>query len=210
MEHPAKTLGRAALLGGLGGGLNAFWCLAKFPVAVSGGTDFLWTIVPAGACHGALLTVLTVGIARAMHWRPAIQRWIGVPLVGWLAGWLSFIPISLYMQSLTSNSIDPGLSAREIVRALWPFEWSVGSLWSPYASFGLVAALYDFLLVVLRQLRSPRLSRHLLMGGISGALGSLWWWCIYKPWYLSLLHGAVWGTLVGFGVWKSHRVHPSS
>ena len=97
-----------------------------------GGTDFLWAIVPAGACHGALLAVLTVGAARAMHWRPAIQRWIGVPLVGWFAGRLSFIPISIYMQSPTSNSIDPGLSAREIVRSLWPFEWSVESLWSPY------------------------------------------------------------------------------
>ena len=206
MERTAKVLGRAALLGGLGGALNAFWCWAKFPVAASDGMDFTWTIIPAGLCHGALLAVVFVACTLILRTRPRVQQWVGLPLTGWVAGWLSFIPIHLYIKSLPVGIGDAKLSPREVLQVFWPFERSVGSLWAPYTSFGLVAVAYYALLILCRQLSTPSLFRHLLMGSVSAAAGSLWWWITYRPWYFSLLHGAVWGSLIGFGVWKSQRI----
>lgn len=74
------------------------------------------------------------------------------------------------------------------------------SLWQV---FGLVGLLYCGALSLLRQGLSSKRWVHLLMAITSGSVGSLWWWISYKPWYFSLLHGTIWGSLVGYGVWRS-------
>jgi len=69
----------------------------------------------------------------------------------------------------------------------------------------LVSLLYYRALTLGRQLRTPDLRTHQLIASACGVLGSLWFWLDSKPWYLSLLHGAIWGSLVGFGVWRFQR-----
>ena len=71
--------------------------------------------------------------------------------------------------------------------------------------FGLVSLLYYAALTLGRQLRVSDLRTHQAVAGACGVLGSLWFWIDTKPWYLSLLHGAIWGACVGYGVWKSQR-----
>ena len=72
----------------------------------------------------------------------------------------------------------------------------------PFLAFGAIGALYVFLLAVCRQLSAKSLGVHLLMAIASGCVGALYWWVAWGPLYFSLLHGAIWGSLVGFGVWK--------
>jgi hypothetical protein len=36
----------------------------------------------------------------------------------------------------------------------------------------------------------------------AGIGGSLWWWIAYEQWYLSPLHGAIWGTAVALSAWS--------
>jgi len=48
----------------------------------------------------------------------------------------------------------------------------------------------------------PRLGKALIVGTAAGVLGSLWFW-IGDQWYFSLLHGTVWGCLVGLALSKS-------
>ena len=68
-----------------------------------------------------------------------------------------------------------------------------------------MALLYLFLNLC-RQLSQKHLSVHLLIGSLSGSLGSLSLWVeLQSWWYFSLIHGTIWGALVGFGVWKATR-----
>lgn len=90
---------------------------------------------------------------------------------------------------------------------LWPFgeNLNLASLSRPYLYFGLVGVVYFLLLGACRWLSAKSLSVHALMGSLSGTLGSLYWWIAWGPWYFSVLHGTIWGSLVGFGVWRSQR-----
>lgn len=203
--RPVSSLLTVAGLGGCGGAVNAFWCYAKFPVGISGGMDFAWTIIPAGAAHGALLALCVMAGVILLQRRPRTLQWLGILLAGWLTGWLSFIPIHLYILSVGSTA----LTRADLLKALWPYEATIGTLWAPYSTFGLVALFSFGGLILWRPLTTPRLSRQLLIGSLSGTAGSLWWWSVYGPWYLCLLHGTIWGSLVGLGVWQS-RSHSAA
>lgn len=93
----------------------------------------------------------------------------------------------------------------------WPFEYlfedrRIDSFLSlPYMFFGAVGFAYYLLLNLFRQFSAKRLIVHLLMGSLSGCLGSLWVWVTLQRWYFSPLHGTIWGSLVGFGVWRAVR-----
>jgi hypothetical protein len=175
------------------------------PVAASEDLRFSWHILPAGIVHGGLLALITIGSALVLWKRSLRARWAGIPLVGWIAGWLSSIPIQLYIGSTSLGVGDPGLTWQKAWRVIWPFEFSLQSVWMPFCEFGLVAVVYHIGLLLYRR-RSPMgLAAHLLLATLSGILGSLWWWAGWEPWYFSLLHGPIWGSLVGFGAWKSRQ-----
>lgn len=183
------------MLGGLGGAVNASLCYLKLPVGVGEKVNFHWHLVSAGAMHGALLAVIAV-VCASLAWNAkAALRWALVPVVGWLAGWISWIPlgfsIKIFERSIADVIFWPFRGeAREAILGLWQY-------------FGLVSAIHYLLLCPLRGLADKRLNAQIASGVLSGVLGSLWWWIDIKPWYFSLVHGAIWGSLAGFGVWKS-------
>lgn len=183
-----RSLWLPAVLGGLGGAINAFLCYVQQPVPIphSAGV-FKWPIVPAGALHGALLALVSVGMARLLSPRKPLAQWFALPITGYLAGLVSWFPLNV------SLNFGWGLYR----------EWSVQTLWWPYVYFGLVGLCYYFCLVLGGRLIDTRLSMHIAIGVLSGVLGSLWWWVSWHPWYFSLLHGSIWGTCVGFGLWRS-------
>ncbi len=203
-KRPLLASAVVGLLGGIGGGGNAALCYAGIPVSV---TTFQWHIVPAGFLHGAVLAFLGAAAAQGMRARSMARRWAALPVLGWLAGWLSYIPLQLSIHAVDSlHPAQPAhLSFQDVLNAVTgPFSSTEG-IWSPYFAFGLVSAWLYLWLTVLGGLSNRRLGWHLAMGGLSGVLGSLWWWSAWHPWYLSLLHGAIWGSCVGFGTWKSFR-----
>lgn len=201
----SQALGRIALLGGVGGAINAWLCYAKLPGCSVPEMDFIWAILPAGALHGGLLAVIPVWAAWLLREQRMRPRLAALPLAGWVSGWIPYIPISFYVGLYFAPDFGGGGWYDKLLKAFWPFRMDVESLWMPWQSFGFVGAAYYLLLNLCRGLTSRSLFRHLLMGILSGALGSLWWWSTFKPWYLSVVHGAIWGSLVGFGVWKSQQ-----
>ncbi|MBI4354451.1 MAG: hypothetical protein HY595_04365 [Candidatus Omnitrophica bacterium] len=200
MKMPPRSLALIGLLGGVGGMVNAWHC---YSIKI---LDFSWSIIPAGFCHGMVLAVVSVLGAVLFLKRAWGVRLVGLPVVGWLAGWWSGIPLWLHYFWTTPPIFKgevAGMTWSKIVRAfIWPFG---GGIWQPYFWFGLVGAAYYALLNLSQQLTSKRLMTHLMMGIISGILGSLWWWISSKMGYLSVVHGTIWGSLVGFGVWKSQQ-----
>lgn len=188
MRIRLRSLGLIGLLGGLGGAINAWMCYANLP-PWGAGLRFEWHVIPAGWAHGALLAVLSIGPATLLRARHLPIRLLWIPIGGWLSGWISWIPLSFSTGYLSFDMLNPS--------------WE--TWWWPYYAFGLVGVLYYFFLTICRQLDSKKLLRHVLMGTISGAMGTLWWWISAQPWYFSLIHGTIWGTLVGFGVWKAQR-----
>ena len=202
MKLTKHALGLVGLLGGVGGATNAWLCYANLPVPAGYGS-FEWHIIPAGAMHGASLAMIAVGATRLLWDRSVLIRWLGLPVVGWVSGWLSYIPIGLSV----------GTERHWFNVLFWPFvnHPQVGeSLLGLWEYFGFVGAVYYALLNLWRRLTERRLPLHLVMGSLSGCLGSLWCWVSFKPWYFSFLHGAIWGSLVGFGVWKSQRLQSPS
>lgn len=127
------------------------------------------------------------------------MRLVGLFIAGWVSGWLSWVSLG--------PTIDDHVSGKAFLDAfVQPFELKLESLWSPYSFFGCVGFVSYFFLNLCRQLVAKRLTVHLVIGGLSGFLGSLWFWtALTQQWYISLLHGTIWGSLVGFGVWKSQQ-----
>ena len=189
MSMSWKSLGLIGLLGGLGGAINVWLCYVKLPGVPPYFTGFKSHIMLAGMAHGALLALIPVTSA----WLLRSKRWwvnmLAIPIVGWVSGWLSFIPFDAYF----------GRSFH-LVTLVWPF---FRPLWTPYAYFGLVGGLYYLLLNIERLLSGNAILRHMFWGSFGGFLGSLGWWAFFKPWWFSLIHGTIWGSLVGFGVWKA-------
>ena len=204
-----RSLGLIGLLGGLGGAINAWLCYARLPVPVGEVNDpmtFAWPVIPLGFVHGSLLALIGIGVAFLLWKQKWFVRLIALPVVGWIAGWLSYIPLHVYIHRIFGKSKEPLL--KDLLEACaWPFSFSEPEVvaFAPYMSFGLVGVGCFLLLNLCRQGTIKALWRHLLVGSVSGILGSLWWWIGYKPWYFSLIHGTIWGSLVGFGVWKSQR-----
>jgi hypothetical protein len=186
------SLGQVVLLGGLGGGINAWLCYVKWPVSAA---DFDLSVVPAGAGHGAILALVAVGAAMLFARRRLWLRFAPHAAVGWVSGFLSFLVLHIAL-----NLTDPKV-----------FKWSeileptVHLLTWPFFYWGLVGLLYYFALCVCRGLRLRDLALHMILASVSGILGSLWWWTEFGPWYFSLIHGAIWGGLVGFGMWSAVR-----
>ncbi len=183
----SELLSRPALFGGFAGALNAAHCWATLPDC-----NFAWHIVPAGAAHGATLALFAAPLSALLQKRSLAARLIAIPLVGWLAGAASFALLNLSLG----------------------WHWEMYALWKrpdedfwPFQAFGLVAAIAFFGWGALKLLPAPRLMTHWLTAIAAGIGGSLWWWISMENghWYYSLLHGTVWGSAVGLGVWSAGR-----
>jgi len=189
---------RVAFCGALAGAANAWLCYAGIPIPIDPHADFKWHVIPAGAAHGALLAAFAFGAATLLYaWPLAIRLAAAVPL-GWLAGYASWLPLN--------RSLDE--SWRKTM--FWPFEQSdpwPQALWAPFAYFGLVAVLY-YLWLATRGWNVGALWASVAGACAAGTLGSLWFWAIFGRWYFSVIHGVLWGILVGVGA-GSNRAKPA-
>jgi hypothetical protein len=171
--------------------------LAQVPEPVHDNPKFGWVVVPAGAIHGAVLVLIPVLVAAALAaWRLTF-RVLMTPLVGWLAGYASWIPLHHWVVEETwLDSLS------------WPWGQSGGwtdAIWVPFPHFGLVAAIY-FVAFVAPGLRGRRMP-IMVAAVCAGVLGSLWWWIEFEPWYFAAIHGSVWGLLVGWATTRLSRPH---
>ncbi|MBN2401175.1 MAG: hypothetical protein JXN64_02135 [Spirochaetes bacterium] len=176
----------AGIAGGIGGLINAALCYAKWPVPVMNNytSSFDWHVIPAGFIHGLVLALIAVLAAGITSRRTRVIRWLIIPFAGWFAGYLSWIPLDM---SAFGNSLRQAVS--------WPVEASWRAVWSPFAYFGIVAALlYSWL--IFRPGKTV-MWQEMLAAGWAGILGSLWWWISWETWYFSLIHGAIWGCVFG-------------
>jgi len=134
---------------------------------------------------------MAFGVAEALRSkRVAVRLAVAVPLA-WFAGYASWIPLN------RSAYDEPWRKSWA-----WPFDekWTA-ALYAPFAYFGLVALLYYVGLCFWPGKSS--LAAHLGAAISAGILGSLWWWIGWETWHFSILHGALWGLLVGVGGWKA-------
>ena len=142
MRHASRRSEALLLVGcfgAIGGAVNAWLCVARIPEAVHDSPALGWLTVPAGAAHGAVLGVLPVlGISMASHWRPIYRLLLVIP-IGWVTGYLSWIPLDRWaLDEPWGRSL------------LWPFQgepW-FGVTWTPFAYFGMVAALFFLCLCI--------------------------------------------------------------
>jgi hypothetical protein len=184
-----KMLGAVALLGAGGGAINAWLCFLRIPVPVHDDPGFSWLVVPGGAVHGAVLAIVPVATTLILtRWRVG-YRVLVAPAVGWIAGYASWILLHHWVfDSSWSESL------------VWPRQidgW-LGVVWSPFPYFGTVGAIAYLFLTARGLGRSGAQTAALV--ACAGALGSLWWWLEFGPWYFALIHGTIWGVLVGWGV----------
>jgi hypothetical protein len=213
MRLSNSSLGLATLLGGLGGATNALMLYTQQPMLASHKLAFCWSVVPAGALHGAVLGLVGVGMAKLALGRFWAVRLAVVAVTGWLAGWLSSPPIAVYSVSMAVPTPfrilqdcphvgwdAPRTMLRELVRRLQGQD-VLDMLWGPYATFGLVSLIYCGLLVSVPRVTARSLAVHVSLAVVSAVMGSLWWWLVYWSSWTSLVHGSVWGALVGAGVW---------
>ena len=183
------VLVRIAAAGALAGGVNAWLCYARWPVPAQEYSDFGWHLVPAGAVHGAVLAPSAFLGSRWLRGLGWAKRLLVAVATGWVAGYVSWQPLRM--------SLDGRLSW-----STWPFDgptsaWFIG----PLQIFGLVACLYC--LVPPRWTPGTKAgASSLIVASVAGAVGSLWWWLAVGPWYLSLLHGTIWGSAVGLAWWS--------
>jgi hypothetical protein len=186
--------GRLALCGAIGGAVNAWLCYARLPVSVGGDPTFAWHVVPAGAVHGAALAALAFWMGTRYSNSTVLGRLAWALPVAWVAGFGSWIPLN------RSAFDEPWLKS-----LTWPFHEGLahGALF-PFVHFGLVGLLYYLWLAFGGAKRRSALT-HVLAAMGAGALGSLWWWISWEPWYFSVLHGAIWGAWVGMGAWTATR-----
>ena len=182
------ALARMTAAGAVGGGLNATLCVLGWPVPVAS-ASFRWHLIPAGAAHGALLALAAIaGVVASRRAGDSLWRWFAAPIVGWLGGYASWVPLEM---SVLGRSLSQAI--------VWPAgsgPLSLAFIWNPLIYFGSVSALLYLWLASAVARRSPKIT--VVGAALAASLGSLWWWIEWGPWYLSLLHGGVWGTLVGF------------
>ncbi len=214
-----RALGLIGLLGGLGGAINAWLCYRHIPMSPAAAKDFFefsWWIIPAGTVHGAILAIVPIAIVGVVAHQRTLVRWLTLPLAGWLSGWLSYIPLNLYLDLFGHIPFHTRPTLDTILPTIgewiaWPLHnhpHVTEALWRPFCFFGLVGSCYSLGLCVSRRWRVETLFVHLFIGSLSGVLGSLWWWILWSNgtlWYFSVIHGTIWGSLVGCGVWISQR-----
>jgi hypothetical protein len=190
----ATGLLQVGALGAVGGAANASLCFAGLPVPVEGNPGFGWALIPGGALHGAALAIIPLAAALILSEHRIVVRLVVSAPLGWLAGYISWIPLHRWAIDETwSHSL------------VWPFqETSVASMVSsPFLYFGLVALIY-FLALSLGGLHRAAVV-HVAYAVSAGVLGSLWWWVDIQPWYFSLIHGTLWGSLVALGTYAATR-----
>ncbi len=92
----------------------------------------------------------------------------------------------------------PGMAANiKMALMFCAFGGAISIVWL-FAFGGVTVLLYLWLLQNRRNsgmLRSVGVS---CFAGMAG--GSLWWWASWGPWTFSLLHGGLWGTLIGLAI----------
>ena len=107
---------------------------------------------------------------------------------------------------LTNGPVSFSL-ARIAEAFYWPLLMGVmDGISTPYYGFGLVSVILCALWTVGGQFTATRLLTQLIIGSVGGCLGSLWFWSSQDLWYYSVLHGCLWGSLVGYGVWRSQHL----
>ena len=179
---------RIAIGGAFGGAINGFLCYTNLPIRLS---NFDWHVVPAGSIHGAVLASLSVTAANYFVARPlAIRLIISLPLA-WIAGFLSWIPLEL---SVFHSTWQKTLT--------WPFHPNWRTWYAPYWQFGLVTFVYYIVLSIAGS-RQQNLAFYVLFAAMAGILGSFWFFVDH--WYISLLHGVIWGCSVGVCAWIESR-----
>src|SRR5262245_60303521 len=188
-----SRLARVALCGALAGAINACLCIV-WPPESWDSLHMTWRLVPPGAFHGGLLAAAAFSLGTALAGRSVLLRLAAALPLGWLVGYASWIPLDrVVFDNDWAASIGWAFGGGLVEAAAVPFEF-----------FGFVALFYylavAFLLVGARSLR-----RHVGLGCAAGIAGSLWVWGLAGAWYSSVLHGAVWGTLVGIGAWSGRR-----
>ena len=197
--HERKTfpLVLPALFGAAGGLLNASLLWFQVPEKIA---DFKSVIFVCGALHGAALaTCGVVGANLALRYpRLRVPIWL---VVGYLAGWISWIPAHFLILE------------KPLIKALvWPLtlEKLSEAAWRPFQYFGLVGLLLAAALSIAPHAvrRSPLGLRGL--GIAAGVLGSFWFWAMFEAHarvgYVAALHGTIWGLLVGAAVaWRTNR-----
>ena len=186
------------LAGALGGAINAFLCYLDWPVPAAtlpmgGNVHFPFAIIPGGAVHGGALALTAFGtyalLTRASLW---IRLAAAIP-VGWVAGYLAWTAVSVAINDF------PISNPHEVF--FWPFGSHPVEFAEPFQNFGLVALIYYlFLVLYLHEGRSLRAS--VLCAIVAGSLGSLWFWST-ENWYFAIIHGPIWGALVGTAAWKT-------
>ena len=176
-------------------------CFSSWPVKVvvyDGPVKFRWHLIPAGFAHGALLAFFAVAGAVLLARLPPRWRWLGglaIYPLAWLAGHVSWTPLGMSL----SEALDG--------RRLWEgMRYEAGLRWwtDPIVYFGGVSGLLCTWLLLER--RSVRPWPDVVMGCLAGTLGSLWFWSALRSTFLlSLLHGCIWGCLVGWSIWWAGR-----
>lgn len=177
--------------GAAGGTINGWLCFAGFPLPVREAPGFDWLVVLGGALHGAILALLPVVAAVVVRRWSLRWRIILAPAVGWISGYLSWVPLNhLVLDESLARSLD------------WPWTGGIGLVvaWRPFALFGLVG-LFWYLVIATGGLRRRRWQLAALVA-CAGTFGSLWFWTDWDQWYLAVIHGTVWGVLVG---WAASR-----
>ncbi len=192
-----KLVISATVFAACASGILSWWCFAGFPVTIGEDSFFDWDIIPMGAIHGAILAFLAIGASTLLYKKNMILCILFTPFIGYIAGHYSLPPLMW--------GIDPSGSFP------WENYWMIFfnydesiDLSIPYMYFGLVSSIYYLFMCVFKQLYNNKLLHQVLIGIASGVLGSLWFWIANEYWYISPLHGIVWGAFVGYGIWISN------
>ncbi|MBI4597749.1 MAG: hypothetical protein HY737_05020 [Candidatus Omnitrophica bacterium] len=200
MKLTWRSLGLISLLGGLGG---------LIPLYASN-RILSWESIVVSTVEKVLLACMTAGVVSwAVHRKPLV-RWVGLPISGWLIGWVSLIPYQLVVLRVfeTTGSFSISERLQRIWSALiWPWWFSLSWFQTLRSAFntesGIVLIAY-FLWVICQGWSAKRLLVHTAIGIVSGGLGwTISFWDSIRPGSLEIFQNMIWGALVGFGVWKA-------
>lgn len=140
MKITIKSLGLIGALGGVGGLINGWLCYVEYPTSVREAVGFSWPIIPLGALHGALLAVVSIGMANLFWKRRLFLRLIGLAVSGYLAGWILGIPTEGLDRIIFSAIFGAKVTWNEVI--FWPFSGylTLATFYVPYKYFGLVVS----------------------------------------------------------------------